>query len=208
MTTQIGDDVTDENQLSEPVPEVAPDESESTEQPASPGWTASLSRRLRLVALGVVAAIVMVSGLLAWWQAAGDEDLDRAETRDAVLIAGRQHIETLQSLDYRDIDEGLDAWLDVTTGTLHDQLAAVGDDDRGLLADQKKISTGHVIDAAVLDLDDDAATIIAAVEITVADDPSAGAEPTIKRNRFSADLVKVKGQWKLENIEQVAVDLS
>ncbi|MCW2839000.1 MAG: hypothetical protein JWR55_483 [Aeromicrobium sp.] len=204
MTTQIGDDVTDEIE----VPEAEPDESESSVQPAWPGWTASLRRRLRLVALGVVAAIVLVSGLLAWWQAAGDGDLDRAETRDAVLIAGRQHIETLQSLDYRDIDEGLDAWLDVTTGTLHDQLAAVGDDDRGLLADQKKISTGRVIDAAVLDLDDDSATIIAAVEITVADDPSAGTEPTIKRNRFIADLVKAKGQWKLENIEQVAVDLS
>ncbi len=164
-------------------------------------------RRLRFALVGA-AALVMLSGLFAWWQAAGDDDIARAETRDAVLITARQHIETLNSLDYRSVDEGLDAWLDATTGTLHDQLEAVGADERQLLADQKKISTGKVVDAAVLDLDDDSATVIASVEITVDDDADSAQEPTVKRNRFSADLVDVDGTWKLENLQQVAVNLS
>ena len=207
-TTQIGERVTDDvqDQTVDIVDdEVVPDESVGEE--ATPERS-TLRRRLPYVGLLVVAGIVLASGLFAWRQAAGDADIDRAETRDAVLIAGRQHIETLQSLDYRDIDKGLDAWLAVTTGTLHDQLADVGDDERKLLAQPKKISTGRVVDAAVTDLDDDSATVDAAVEITVADDPSAGTEPTVKRNRFSADLVQVGGEWKLENIQQVAVDLS
>lgn len=68
--------------------------------------------------------------------------------------------------------------------------------------------TGRVVNAAVTDLDDDTATVIAAVEVTVRDGKDADAEPTVKRNRFSADLVRAGGTWKLESLQQVAVDLS
>lgn len=154
-----------------------------------------------------MALAAMVSGLIAWSSASGDDTVKLAETRDTVLVTARQHIETLNSLDYRKVDEGLKAWSAVTTGTLHDQLADVDKDNRTLLADQKKISTGKVIDAAVIDLDGSTATVLAAVEITVKDDAKAGSQPTVKRNRFSADLAKVRGQWKLENLQQVAVNL-
>lgn len=156
----------------------------------------------------VLAFAVAASGLFAWRSAATDDAVALAKTRDTVLIAATQHIATLNSLDYRDVDAGLKGWSAVTTGTLHDQLAQVDQENRELLADQKKISVGKVIDAALTSLDDRTATVIAAVEITVTDDAKAGSEPTVKRNRFSADLVKVKGTWKLENLQQVAVNLS
>jgi Mce-associated membrane protein len=206
-TTEIEERVAEEQQ--EPVGTTdadMPDDVEASGQLSEP--VPSRRHRLQLFALLGIALVVLVSGLFAWWQVEHDEERALAETRDAVLIAGRQHIQTLQSLDYRSIDKGLDAWLDVTTGTLHDQLKSVGEKERQLLADQKKISTAKVIDAAVLNLDGDSATVIAAIEVTVADDPSAGTDPTVKRNRFSADLVKVKGRWKLESIGQVPVSLS
>ncbi|MFI5430110.1 hypothetical protein [Aeromicrobium sp. UC242_57] len=159
-------------------------------------------------ALVVLALAVAASGLFAWRSAANDDAVALAKTRDTVLMTARQHIVTLNSLDYRKVDEGLKGWAAVTTGTLNDQLAQVDQENRQLLADQKKISVGKVIDAAVTSLDDTTATVIAAVEITVTDDAKPDAEPTVKRNRFSADLVKVKGEWKLENLQQVAVDLS
>jgi Mce-associated membrane protein len=34
------------------------------------------------------------------------------------------------------------------------------------------------------------------------------AEPTVKRNRFAGDLVKVGDDWLLESLEQVAVNMS
>lgn len=148
------------------------------------------------------------SGLFAWRSAVTDDGIALAKSRDAVLIAATQHITTLNSLDYRDVDAGLKGWAAVTTGTLHDQLVQVDEENRQLLADQKKISVGKVVDAALTSLDDRTATVIAAVEITVTDDAKAGSEPTVKRNRFSADLVNVKGTWKLENLQQVAVNLS
>jgi Mce-associated membrane protein len=159
-------------------------------------------------ALVLVAALVAASGVFMWWQADHDPDRAAAETRDTVLIEARQAIETMNTLDYRSVDQGVKAWSQVTTGTLKDQLAGVSAEDRQLLADQKKISTGRVADAAVIDVDDDTATVIAAVEVTVKDAAKPDSEPTVKRNRFSADLVKTGGRWKLESLQQVAVSLS
>ena len=161
-----------------------------------------------LLLLLLVAALVAASGAFAWWQAAHDADRIAAQTRDTVLIEARQGIETMNTLDYRSVDKGVKAWSQVTTGTLRDQLAGVSAEDRTLLAEQKKISTGKVVDAAVIDVDDTTATVIAAVEVTVQDAAKPGSEPTVKRNRFSADLVKTGGRWKLESLQQVAVNLS
>ncbi|GAA1743319.1 hypothetical protein [Aeromicrobium alkaliterrae] len=155
--------------------------------------------------LGVVLAVV---GSWLWWQASNDDQLAAAETRDSVLIAATGAIETINSLDYRDVDAALTEWEDVTTGVQHDQIAATDDMQRQMLADQKKIATGEVVDAAVLRLDGDEATVVAAVEITVVDDAAPGSEPTLKRNRFSAEMKKVDGTWLIEDIKQVAVSLS
>ena len=164
------------------------------------------SRQVRLGAL-VVAALVLCSGLFAWWQTSNNDALLKAQTRDAVLVATSQNIQTMNTLDYRKVDAGLKAWAAATTGMLHDQLTGISAEDRKLLADQKKISTGKVVDAAMIKMDNTSATVIASVEITVKDDANPDAKPTVKRNRFSADLLKVGGLWKLESLQQVAVNL-
>jgi len=163
--------------------------------------------RLWLAAL-LVAALVAGSGAVAWWRAAHDERSATAARRDAVLIAATKGIETMNTLDYRNVDEGLEAWSATTTGLLHDQLAQVGPQERALLAQQKKISTGKVVDVAVVDLGESTATVIASVQVTVRDGDDTSGPPTVKRNRFTADLVRTGGTWKLESLQQVAVNLS
>jgi len=158
--------------------------------------------------LVVVAALVAIGGSMLWWQATHDDDRTTADTRDAVLIEARQNIEVMNTLDYREVDEGVKAWTEVTTGTLRDQLAGVSAEDRKLLAEQQKISVGRVVDAAVIDVDEDSATVIAAVEVSVQDASNPGSDPTVKRNRFTADLLRVGDRWKLESLQQVAVSLS
>jgi Mce-associated membrane protein len=153
---------------------------------------------------GVVAVVV---AFLSYRDADHDPDRARAALRDRAVIEGTAAVETMNSMDYRDVAGGLKAWESVTTGVLHDQLLSIGDDERKLLAENGKIATGHVVQAALTDLTDHTATMIAAVETTVVDDGS-GEEPTVKRNRYTADLVLVDGHWKLENLEQVAVNLS
>ncbi|WP_300682082.1 hypothetical protein [Nocardioides sp.] len=158
-------------------------------------------------ALLAIAAVVLVLAYLSWRQADHSPQRARAELRDSALVEGTQAVEVMNSMDYRHVADGFKAWRDISTGVLHDQLATVGDDEQQLVADQKKITTGHVVQAAVTDLTDSTATLIAAVEITVKPDDGK-TEATVKRNRFSADLVLVKGQWKVENLQQVAVTTS
>lgn len=203
------DDVveTDETDLeSDAVSDDGDDESPSAKDEKKQPATGRLSTTA-LIGL-MVALLLGISGGVAWWSAAHSDDLAAASDRDAVLVAAKQHIATLNTLDYRKVDAGLKAWTSVTTGTLKDQFSSISADDRKLLADQKKISTGKVVDAAVLEVDGSSARVIASVEVEVRDGKDLSKDPTIKRNRFSADLTRSGGTWKLDTLQQVAVDLS
>lgn len=162
--------------------------------------------RSRTGLLLIVALLFAASGAVAWWLASQSEALQLAQSRETVLEVASTHIETLNTLDHRDIDGGLKSWAAATTGVLHDQVSSVPETDKEALAAAKKVTEGKVVDAAVLDLDTNrgVATVIAAVEVHVTDDKG---ETSVKRNRFSADVVLVKGEWLLETLQQVAVDL-
>lgn len=156
----------------------------------------------------IVAAVIAVVGSWWWWQAAHDDQLAAAQERDSALIAATDGIETLNSLDHRDVAADLAAWEDVTTGQMQDGIAAIDEAQRQQLAGEQKIATAEVVDAAVLSVDGNKATVVAAVEISVVDDAAPDSEPTLKRNRFSAQMKLVQGEWKIENLQQVAVSLS
>lgn len=206
MTTHVEETTVAQDDVDEPtVEETVDKDAPETESSGSGGrWR---------IALLLVAALFAASGSVMWWVSDQDPDRATAQTRDDVLIQARQAISTMNTLDYRKVDEGVKAWADVTTGTFRDSLTKVSADDQQLLQEQKKISTGRVVDAAVVDVDLDkgTATVIAAVEVTVQDDLNPGSEPTVKRNRFSAELLRDKdddNRWKLESLQQVAVNLS
>jgi Mce-associated membrane protein len=190
---------------------IALDEPEGPDEPDEPeDATSSGSGRSRVgwiawLVLAISVAAVVVA-FLAWRDANDDPDRDRAALRDSALIDGTNAVETMTSMDYRDVESGIKAWQGVSTGVLHDQLLAVGGDEQKMLADQGKIASGRVVQAALTDLTDRSATLIAAVEVTVESEDEKEA-PTVKRNRFSADLVLVNGVWKLENLQQVSVNL-
>lgn len=162
-------------------------------------------RDLLIVLAGLLVAAL---GLGAWALTERDDAYVLAEERDVVLVEASAAVEALNTLDHRDVPAGIERWREVSTGTLADQLADVGEEEMRLLAEQQSISTGEVVDAAVLDLDAETATVLAAVEVTVVDDSGGGSdEPEVKRNRFSAQLEKVDGEWKLASLQQVAVSL-
>ncbi|WP_244931821.1 hypothetical protein [Nocardioides sp. W7] len=173
----------------------------ATESTAEPRRTRTGLWALALCGLGVVAVVL---AFLSWRSADNDPDRARAALRDAAVIEGTAAVETMNSIDYRDVAAGVEAWQDVSTGVLHDQLVAMTPEDQQLLADQKRVATGRVVQAALTELTDRTATLIVAVEVTVSATEE-GAEATVKRNRFAADLVRVSGEWKLENLAQVAV---
>jgi Mce-associated membrane protein len=153
-----------------------------------------------------VSVVALVLAFLSWRDADGDPDRDRAALRDQALIEGTAAVETMTTMDHRDVPGGIKAWQAVSTGVLHDQLLSVGEDEEKMLAEEGKVASGRVVKAALTDLTDDSATLITAVEVTVRDGES-DEEPAVKRNRFSADLVLVDGEWKIENLQQVPVGM-
>lgn len=173
---------------------------------AAPGRRATLLAAVPWVVLTAALVLAVVGGR-AWWHAEHDPDLDRAASRDAALIAASSHVATLTTLDGTAVEAGLEDWEAATTGLLHDQVSDMDDTNRAMLADIGSASTGRVVDAAVLELDASTATVLVSVEVTVVDLAAPSAEPTLKRNRFAADLRLVDGDWLLEDLQQVAVTL-
>jgi len=159
---------------------------------------------VRAAAAALLVAAVAFAGWSgwSWFDAAHDETLAYATARDDALRTGREHIAQLTTLDHHDVDGGIARWLDVSTGSLHDELSRTDDETRTTLRQGAAVSTGKVLDAAISELDQRAGTarMLASVEITVAKE---GAAPATKRNRFVAQLTRTDAGWKLSAIDQV-----
>ena len=120
------------------------------------------------------------------------------------LLAARQDIVVLNSLDYRNLDQGLGRWLAASTGTLHSSFEHITAADRKRITDAKSVTTARIVEAAVVSLDaaNGSATVIASVELTVT--PPSG-KAVIKRERQQADVTRVGGVWKISALQQVGV---
>ncbi len=165
-------------------------------------WTVRATAAL--AALGVAA---LVAGVVWWQTSTTDSGLAYGRLRDTVTVQARQDIVVLTSLDTKDLQRGLEAWQSVSTGVLHDQLATMPDTQKKLLTDSGATTTGKVIDAVVSELDDRAGTalVLAAVELTVV---GKDGNPSVKRNRYKADVQRDGDRWKLAQLQQVAVNAS
>jgi len=173
---------------------------ESGQRPSP--WTVRAAAAV--AALGVAA---LAAGGLWWRTTTTDSALAYGRLRDTVTVQARQDIVVLTSLDTAKLEPGLEAWQSVSTGVLHDQLAAMPDTQKKLLTDSRATTTGKVIDAVVSELDDHAGTglVLAAVELTVV---AKDGTSSVKRNRYKADVQLDGGRWKLAQLQQVAVNAS
>ncbi|HEY8302418.1 MAG TPA: hypothetical protein VIG48_10990 [Jatrophihabitans sp.] len=127
--------------------------------------------------------------------------------RDQVLLAARQDVVVLNSLDYRAIDRGLTRWRDASTGQLRSSFDHVTPADRTRIAGAKAVTTARILEAAVVSLDPSAgqARIIASVELTVT---PANGKAVVKRERQQADLQRIGSGWKVSGLQQVGVTVS
>jgi Mce-associated membrane protein len=123
-----------------------------------------------------------------------------AEARDQVRRAARQEIATLNTLDPRQRDAGLDRWLDVSTGALRDELRRTSAQNRQKATQAQVAAEGTVTDLAVTELDTRAGTaqVIATVQVQL------GASGT-QHKRFTAVLSRTGGEWKLSSLTAVPI---
>jgi Mce-associated membrane protein len=154
------------------------------------------------IALVVAAAVVAGWFGVAWFQASNDDGISFSGARDEVDRVARSAIVTMNTLDYRKLDEGLRNWADITTGPLHDEIANLTPDKKKQLKDAKPVTSAKVTSSAVKDLDDRGgkATVIAAIEKTV---QTGDGKPQPSYQRIQATLLRTKDGWKLENLGPV-----
>ncbi|WP_139320431.1 hypothetical protein [Saccharomonospora sp. CUA-673] len=78
-----------------------------------------------VAALAVVAVLTLVclAGLgVRWWAMSGSAEAQVAAARDTALEHGTQALEVLNAIDHRTAGSDVDRWLQVTDGSLHQQL--------------------------------------------------------------------------------------
>jgi Mce-associated membrane protein len=175
---------------------------------ASAGEKPGRSSQLPAIALSVSIALVVAAAAVAawfgvaWFNASNNDDLGFSGKRDEVDRIARTAIETMNTLDYRKLDDGLANWSDATTGPLHDEIAGLTADKKKQLKDAKPVTSAKITSSAVKELDDRGgkATVIAAIEKTV-QTGNGQAQPSYQR--IQATLTRTADGWKLENLGPV-----
>ncbi|WP_103532882.1 hypothetical protein [Streptomyces sp. SM11] len=163
------------------------------------------TRRRAGWAVLLVAALLCGLGAWSYGQARGDRSLSYAKARDTALTEGKRHLATLNSLDGENakrVDTGLRAWLDSSTGPLHDQLKRTRSTDAKSLTTAGDTARGKVTSAALTALDDRTGTaeLIATVDVEVT--PRTGA-PGTQRKRFAATLARTADGWKVKALTAI-----
>ncbi len=156
-----------------------------------------------LTVLTVVAVATAAWFGVAWVSAAQDDGLAQAQQRDAVLRAAEQGLVTLHTIDHREAERDVAAWLDVTTGGLHRDLAGDQAGQVEQARQTKTVASAELLRAAVTELNAHAGTarMIAVLEVRLA---TRGEKASTGRKRVNADLVRRDGQWQISAVEAAA----
>ncbi|GAA5112269.1 hypothetical protein [Haloechinothrix salitolerans] len=165
-----------------------------------------LSRDPLVATLAVLTVVALAAAAWlgsAWISAARDDGLAKAKQRDTVLSAAEHGLVTLHTLDHRGAKRDVAAWLDVTAGGLHRDLAGDKAGQRERARRTKTVSDAELLRAAVTELNGHAGTakVIAMLRTTL---ETKGEKSSTDRKRVVAELVRRDGQWKISAVEAAA----
>lgn len=168
---------------------------------------AKVSKAPQAMLIGAVALLVASAAVagwfgVSWFRSANDDSLAFSRTRDEVNRVGQAAIVTMNTLDYRKVDQGLADWEAATTGTLHDEVVKGRKSSRDAIVAAQSVTKASVLSSAVSELDDRAgqASILVALKVNVT---VKGQQPTDKFMRLAGKLQRTEDGWKLYEIGQV-----
>lgn len=178
---------------------IEPEPDETEEESSS-----RLPQLLLTAAVALVVATAAVAGWfgVAWFQAAGDDSLAYSKTRDEVNRVGVAAIVTMNTLDYRTVDQGLKDWATATTGELHNQVVDGTKTSRDAIVQAQSVTKPTVLSSGVVELDDHAgqASVLVALKVHVT---VKGEKPVDKYRRLAGKLQRTGDGWKLYEIGEV-----
>jgi Mce-associated membrane protein len=176
--------------------EDGPDDDAAHETPP-----ASRARRLLRRSIVVAAGILFVAalGLSAFlgWQL--KQQHDTAAAGRAALAVARSYAVTLTSVDTKDIDHNFAQVLDGATGEFKDMYSQSATQLRQVLIDNKAVSNGTVVDAAIKSTTKTKVEVLLFVDQSISN--VVNPEPRIDRNRVEMTMELIDNRWLASKLD-------
>ncbi|WP_128428925.1 hypothetical protein [Streptomyces cyaneus] len=150
---------------------------------------------------GLIAATILTTALTIWLTLGLLEQREADEHRQDILAAARQSALNFTSLDYRHYDRDSANVLAAATGDFKKQFAAQTDQLTDLVAQNKSVSEGQVLEAGIVRSDENSARVLVVADSKVTN--TAVPQGEARTYRLQLDLVHRDGRWLTSNVEFV-----
>lgn len=179
-------------------PEARPDETGDTDTtPPTPSRARRLMKRAMAgVAILIFCAAVGLAGFFGWQV---KQQHDVSATTAAALSTARTYAVTLTSIDNTKIDQNFTQVLDGATGEFKDMYSQSAAQLRQLLVDNKAVSHGDVVDAAVKSATKDKVEVLVFVDQSISN--STNPQPRIDRSRIAMTMEHIDGRWLASRVD-------
>jgi Mce-associated membrane protein len=150
---------------------------------------------------GLIAATVLTTALSLWLAFGLYEQREADQRRQGILAAARQSALNFTSLDYRHYDRDSANVLAGATGEFKKQFTAQTDQLTKLVARNRSVSEGQVLEAGIVRSDEDSARVLVVADSKVSN--TAVPEGEARTYRLQLDLVHQDGRWLTSDVEFV-----
>ncbi|MFI6013957.1 hypothetical protein ACIBAG_34995 [Streptomyces sp. NPDC051243] len=155
----------------------------------------------RAMTVGLIAATVLTTALTVWLALSMYTHREADQRRQDILAAARQSALNFTSLDYRHYGRDSANVLAGATGDFKKQFAAQTKQLTDLVAQNKSVSEGQVLEAGIVRSDENSARVLVVADSKVTN--TAVPQGEARTYRLQLDLVHRDGRWLTSNVEFV-----
>lgn len=155
----------------------------------------------RVLVVGLVAATVLTAAVAGWCGFAVHDRHGTEQRRQDLLAAARQSALNFTSLDYRHYDRDSADVLKDATGDFKKQFTAQTAQLTKLVAENRSVSEGQVLDAGIVRSDAHSGRVLVVADSRVTN--TAVPQGEARTYRLQLDLVYRGGRWLTSDVEFV-----
>ncbi|WP_405521079.1 hypothetical protein [Streptomyces canus] len=155
----------------------------------------------RAWSVGLVVATVLTTALTIWLSFGLYNQREAEQRRQDLLAAARQSALNFTSLDYRHYDRDSANVIESATGDFKKQFAAQTEELTQLVAQNKSVSEGQVLEAGIVRSDENSARVLVVADSRVTN--IAAPKGEARTYRLQLDLVHRDGRWLTSDVEFV-----
>ncbi|MGW4566134.1 hypothetical protein ACWEN3_28220 [Streptomyces sp. NPDC004561] len=152
----------------------------------------------RVLLAGLIAVTAVTTALSVWLGAGLSDQHAMEQRRQDILAAARQSALNFTSLDYRHYGRDSQNVLNGATGDFKKQFAAQTAQLTKLVAQNKSVSEGQVLEAGIVRSDAHSARVLVVADSKVTN--AAAPEGQARTYRLQLDLARVDGRWLTSDV--------